>query len=191
MKEGVHMAGMLLNDIVEEIAEKTGHSLSDKSIVRKVNNLLAEIHRKYKRVPTVSKIALVSGLAEYPIPCPLSNIIQVLVDGTEYKLRYFHEEADQFYYYLEGTIGLYPKPEEDVDEGILIFHYKQPDELTIDEMEAEPDIESNFRMLLVWGVSKDATNDRDKIKLFRDEYNSLLADYIAATQLPLPDMTVE
>lgn len=183
--------GMKLIDIVEEIAEKTGHNLSDNSIVRKINNLQSELFRKYKRIPTTSRMDLENGLSDYPLPCPVTNIIQLLVDGTEYKQKYLHEDAEQFYYYLDGTASLFPVPDKDVTSGLLIFHHKQPEELPTNDMEAEPDLDSDFRMLLVWGISKDVTNNESDRKVFRDEYNALLAEYISATQLPMPDMMVE
>lgn len=185
------MEGMTLGDIVEEIAEKAKHHLGDESIVRKVNNLVAELNRKYKRVPTTSRLDLESGLSKYPLPCPLNNIVQLLVDGTEYKLRHLTEDGcGKFYYYLDGGFGLYPKPEKTISEGILIFHYTVPHKLSVNDMNAEPDIDPDYRMLLVWGVSKDVTENEKYQADFRNEYSALLSDYIAATEIPLPDIRV-
>lgn len=183
---------MTLGDILEEIAEKAKHHLSDESIVRKINNLQAEIFREYKRIPTVSRADLVKGLVTYPLPCPLNNIDQLLVDGVEYELRDFNENKTcNFYYYLNGTIGIYPPPEKDVSDGLLVFHYLFPTRLSIDAMDAQPDLDADFRMLLVWGVAKDvAENDKDQT-LFGKKYESLLANYIVASATPLPDMRVE
>jgi hypothetical protein len=177
--------GMTVGDIVEEISEKTNHNLSPSSIIRKVHNLQREIFRKHKRIMTTSRRDIESGLATYPSPCPFSNIDQVLVDGCEYRPKTLQQnDCTPFYYALDETIGLSPVPDRDIEEGLLIFHYKIPRELSINDMNAEPDLDADYRMLLVWGVCRDITPENGR---FRAEYEDLLTDYTVASALPFPD----
>jgi hypothetical protein len=182
---------MTVGDIVEEIAEKTGHVLSDASIIRKINNLMSEIFRDFKKIMTTSRLDLESGLSAYPLPCSIYNIYQLLIDGHEYTYQNLKtDDSGKVYYYIDGSFGIYPTPKTDVTEGILVFHYKVPEELSINDMNAEPDIDADFRMLLVWGVSKDVTKNKEDKAEYRDNYNDLLRSYISSTELPLSDIGV-
>lgn len=128
----------------------------------------------------------------YPIPCPITAIEMVLVGGTEYLLRDVNEsEAGQFYYYMDGSIGIYPSPEQDIQDGLMVFHYKVPRRLGLNDMNAEPDLDPDYRMLLVWGVAKDVTENAQDKASFRGEYSSLLLDYSRSTAVSLPDIRVE
>jgi hypothetical protein len=182
---------MTVGDIVEEISEKTEHFLSDASIIRKINNLMTEIFRDLKRIITTSRLDLESGLATYPLPCSIYNIYQLMINGEEYTYQNLKaEDCGNVYYYIDGSFGIYPTPEKDVAKGILILHYKVPEELSTSDMNAEPDLDADFRMLLVWGVSKDVTKNKEDKAEYRDNYNNLLGTYISSTELPLSDIGV-
>lgn len=170
--------GLTVGEILTEIIEKVSHNLSDESIIRKINELQKEIFRKYSRVATVEKINMKTGFGLYTLPCPLSNFIEVLVEGKEYKYRNLYEkdDIDQFYYSIKNALGIYPTPKKDLDNGILVYFWKQPVKLTVNDMDIYPELDADFHLLLVYGICMDIEQDDKKSAKFAVKYHTLLKE---------------
>lgn len=175
---------MFTYEILEEIAEKSGHSYSDASILRKINQVQANIFRNYVKAPTYSKLDIQAGLSEYPLPRPMGVILKVVSDGHELKysnLNGFNQT--KYYYILDGTIGLYEIPTANVTGGLVIFHKKAPHELNINDMEAKPDLEDDYHMLLVYGPLYDLLKGNESIE-YKNRHDLLLEEFKQANSLP-------
>lgn len=170
---------MLLSEVVEEIAEKSPHYLSDPSIVRKVNVLRNQLKRSHSTDNFTSSLDLESGLAQYPLPGPQGNIKEVVVNGCPYPRSELGAKSPSHYYYiLSGTIGIYPTPTIDVKGGIKIFRTEAKDNLSIGGMNDEVGLDPEYDMLLVWGVLKDIDPNNES---FKNRYNELFQGYWAAS----------
>lgn len=169
---------MKLYEVVEEIIEKSPHTLSDVSVVRKVNTLRNQLIQSNSTDITTSTLDLETNLAEYPLPCPQQNIKEVVVNGCPYERSELGAVSPcEYYYILSGTIGIYPTPKVDVMEGVQIFHTDALGELSIGDMEAEVGLK-NYDMLIVWGVLKDIDPGNEK---FEKPYDRLYPNYWAST----------
>lgn len=82
---------MNVQDVVDEIIEKLNwtnpnHGLSVESIIRKITQVRDDLIRNYgpaqqQSEVTVTQFDLVQDLAQYPLPCPAGNVIEVEVKG--------------------------------------------------------------------------------------------------------------
>lgn len=180
---------MFVYEIMEEIAEKSGHYLSPESILRKINQSQANIFRNYVKAPTYSKLDLQEGLSEYPLPRPMGTILRVVSDDHELKYSSLNEfNQSKYYYILDGTIGLSDTPKADVSGGLMIFHKKAPHELNINDMEAEPDLEGDYHMLLVYGPLYDLLKGNESVE-HKNRYDLLLEEFKQANSLPSTQQT--
>lgn len=185
---------MNLQEVVEEITEKLPPdiSVSPKSIVRKVNQLRDRILRSYgpaqRQFETVlSTLDITEGQSEYPLPCPPGSVVDVDILNTSYggngkwvrlSQRQFNDRTySPYYYFLAGSIGIYPTPEKDVPNGFKIFHVPLMEDLTTDNMNAPTGLDPDFDMLLVFGVLNETTTGPISIQWF-EKYESLLEEYI-------------
>lgn len=176
---------MYLYEILEEIAERSAHNLSDSSVIRKINQIQSNIFRNYVKEPTYTKMDLVGGLSEYPLPRPMGTIIDVVVNGSSYPYSGLKERRDGLYYYiLDGTLGLSATPKDDVTGGINIFHKKAPVELNKNMMDAIPDLDPDYHMLLVYGPLMDIVTDNDKKSEYKAKYDDLLREFLKANDTP-------
>ncbi|WP_127580181.1 phage adaptor protein [Paenibacillus koleovorans] len=184
---------MILGDIVEEILEKVGNGpgrdVSMRSIVRKVDTKHKEIHRLYgNNSDDMAVLDILEGIAEYPLPCAQGNITSVYVNDVRIPFRARNDYTMVTYYYLiDQSIGLYLYgnllPSQAWEQGLKIFHKHVPATLTVNDLNAEPDLEETYHMLLVYGVLIDIAEPSIAGK-YEKAYRELLADYIQATRDP-------
>lgn len=88
--------------------------------------------------------------------------------------RYF----GPYYYFLNGTIGILPKPCKDVSMGLKIFHIPVLAPLTVAGLGGPTGFDPNYDMVLVYGVLKEVTTGNEaaeytaKYERWRQEYES-------------------
>lgn len=183
---------MILNDIVEEILEKVGdgagRNISMRSIVRKVDSKQREILRQYgNNNDDIAVMDLLAGVVEYPLPCAPGNITSVYVNNQRIPFRQRNDyKLSTYYYLLDGTIGLFfpgGPPKDTLQQGIKITHKHVPLKLTVNDLNAEPELEEDYRMLLVYGVLIDIAEPGMMMK-YESAYKGLLSDYVRSTRDP-------
>jgi hypothetical protein len=125
---------------------------------------------------------LLANVFSYPMPVARSNIIDVLVNGCE--LPYFgvkRQAKDPFYYITDrDELGIFPTPEEDVADGLIIFHYREPFKLSEANMSLQPELDGDYHMLLVYGALAQIAEGFDDINMvnnFTAKYNGLLDEF--------------
>lgn len=175
---------MLLKDVVEEIAEKVPNHLTPQSIIRKVtqvrDRILRESGSALQQAETVcTAIDLKAGQDQYYLPCPAGNVVDVdiLIDGDwrRLTLRQFNQDSIKPYYYFQaGVIGLVPTPEEDVTQGLKLFHIPVLPPLTIEDMNRMTGFDPDYDMVLVYGVLRELAPGYD------DLYQQLLNNWRTA-----------
>lgn len=176
---------MLLSEIVEEIAEKSDNYLSPQSIIRKINFIKGNLIRNYSNNDlVVSQMDVEEGLAQYPLIVPAGSIRSVMVDDCPYPLRRLNESPySRYYYLLSGTIGISPTPIEDIPGGLRIFHERVSRQLTINDMNGEPDFDSEYHMLFVYGVLAEIHKGGESSE-YKAKYEDLLREYLIANADP-------
>lgn len=140
-----------LGEILNMIAMKYPHSYGNAEIISIVNNVQQRFFRTIYKPETASTYDLLTDIAFYPIDFSPENIIDVVVNGREYPYQNikYDPSTSQYYYITDGSIGLYPTPTDDVLGGLVVFHYKEPAKLTEDDLDASPEFDSAFHMMLV------------------------------------------
>jgi len=166
---------MNLEEIINMIALKYPHTYSVPSIIAMVNNAQQRIFRTMYKPKTAKVYDLLAGNPFYPIDFPPENIIDVVVNGKEYPHQNIQYAAQPYYYYItdETSLGIYPTPTEDVTQGLMVFHYKEPN--TLSQITDVPELDPAWHMLLVYEVCKElAMIDKDeRVNLFVAEINEL------------------
>lgn len=180
---------MLLKDVVEEIAEKAPNYLSPASIVRKVTQVRDRLIRQsggaQQQVETVcTGIDLKAGQAQYILPCPPGNVVDVDIlwhdQWRRLPLRQFHQASSKPYYYVQsGMIGLVPAPDQDEAVGIKIFHLPVLPPLTLGSFMEPTGFDPDYDMVLVYGVLREITTGKEAQENDA-KYQQLLSDYQTA-----------
>lgn len=166
--------------------ERTGNVLSMQSIIRKVDALQRDLFRRYCKIPTTHKEDLEKGNAIYPLPCPWGALLKVVVNGKPYDFLRYDGQCAPYYYQFDDSVGIVPTPDEDVAGGLLFFHRKTPRSLTISDLNAVPDLDEDYHMLLVDGVAADVADDSNQERRYRERYERLLRNFKVANLNPEP-----
>lgn len=185
---------MTLQEILDEIAEKYPHALNDDSVIRKINQVQNELYRTTFREKTMSIYNLQKDVFAYSLPFPRSNLSDVVVEGREYMYQDSKKESNvPFYYFIGKTgLGLYPTPDKDVYEGLSLFYYRYPDQLSSTNLEAVPDLDQDFHMLLVYGALVQIAenyNDIQMVNNYTAKYNGIIEE-LSNISVETPDYPV-
>lgn len=174
---------MLLSEILEEIAERYPHSLTNASVVRKLNDAQNLLFRTEVRRVGQAAYDVTAGTFLYTLPFPYSNLISVVVNDQEY--RYQDPKSQNLgtpFYYFTGSngFGLYPTPTESVTGGMTLFYNLYPVQLSASMLTAKPDLDENFHMLLVYYTLAQIASiyaDVAMVNNFASMYEGLLSEF--------------
>ncbi|MFK4167245.1 hypothetical protein ACI2LM_13445 [Paenibacillus lautus] len=174
---------MTLEEILNEIAEKYPHDLSNDSVIRKINQIQNELFRTTFQVRTAAIYNLQKGVFAYTLPFPRSSLCDVVVEGVEliYQDSKKNSSTGSFYYFIGNSgLGIYPTPDKDVIDGLALFYYKRPAQLSESDLNAVPELDQDFHMLLVYGALAqigEVFQDTAMINNFTAKYNGLLEEF--------------
>lgn len=174
---------MKLQEILDEIAEKYPHDLSNDSVIRKINLIQNELFRTTFQVRTAAIYNLQKDVFAYTLPFPRSSLCDVVVEGVElpYQDSKKNSLTGAFYYFIgESGLGIYPTPDKNVTDGLALFYFKQPTQLSASDLNAVPELDHDFHMLLVYGALAqigEVFQDPAMINNFTAKYNGLLEEF--------------
>ncbi|MDK8193772.1 hypothetical protein QP794_27190 [Paenibacillus sp. UMB7766-LJ446] len=180
---------MKVSDVVEEIIEKSPHTLSPASILRKItqvrDRLLRNLGSAQQQSETVcTAIDLVKDQLAYTLPCPQSAVTEVTMLSNDVyvrlPLRQFHNASIKPYHYFQaGQIGIVPTPDKDVTYGIKIFHAPVLYPLRLTDMDKDTGFDPDYDMLLVYGVLREITSGNEAEE-YNNKYMQLYTEYQSA-----------
>lgn len=175
---------MLLVEAVEEIQEKSTNFLSMESIIRKISGVRNRLLRMYGNEVMPVQMDLLSGIPNYPWALPHGSIVSVLVNGVKWPFAQFNQMAgSRYYYFMAGSIGLHPAPEEDVPGGLTILINKTLVPLSVNDLNAEVGFDMDYDMLVVYGVLKDIEIGSAAAE-YAVKFDLMLNDYLRANTVP-------
>lgn len=186
---------MKLSEILEEIAEKYPHGLSNASVIRKINLIQNELFRTVVDVPTTRIYNLNAGVFVYSLPFPFTSLKDVVVNGVELPYQDIKEEAvgGEFYYFIDNNgLGIYPTPKEDRVDGLALTFKKSATQLSDTDLTVVPDLDPDFHMILVYGtLAQIAENYADiaMVNNFTAKFNDMVMEYKKVAD-PRPDYPV-
>lgn len=174
---------MKLQEIINTIMLKYPHSYGIDDIIQIVNRVQVELFRTIFKPHTATQYDLIADNPFYALGFSPKRIIELLVNGKEYRLVNIRNDFTprEFYYEDENNaVGIYPTPTESVVGGLVIFHYVEPVTLTSSNLAAIPDLDSAWHMLLVYRVCKELAEDArdtDMVNGFITQIDGLEKDY--------------
>lgn len=173
---------MNLQEILNEIAEKYPHGLSNDSVIRKINLVQNELFRTIFKVKTMAIYNLQKDVFAYSLPFPRTNLSDVVVEGREYIYQDSKKGSNIPFYYFVGNdgLGLYPTPDKDVVNGLSLFYYLYPTQLSESDLSAVPELDQDFHLLLVYGALVqicEAFNDVAMVNNYTNKYNGLIKEF--------------
>lgn len=178
---------MNVQQILDEIQEKYPHSLSDASVMRKLDEIQKELFRTIYKPVVVDVMDIVNDSEFYVLGYSNTKIIDVVVNGVEYteaSVKGVSPSSGQFYYFFGDTVlGLYPTPEEDITNGLVITRYKVPQ--LLETTASIPDFDYDFHMMLVYYACKiiaENYKDFSTANGFWDQYKGLLKSFNLSKQ---------
>lgn len=179
---------MTVQEILNAIIRKYPHSFENQVIIDMINEIQKRLFRTIYKAETATVYDLIADNPFYPIDYSPQSIIDVVVNGKEYKPKNIATSASNRYYYIteDNTIGLYPTPLEDVTSGLTVFRYAEPATLTTTDLSVEPDFDKAWHMMLVYAVCKEIAEnalDSDRANGFAAQYNGLENDYYGSIKL--------
>lgn len=172
---------MKVKEILDEIAEKYPHGLSTESLIRKLNDVQNKVFRLTFKNPMLSYFSLIRGVHAYVLPFPRTSMLRVVVGGHDYNYQNIHHKSNHPFYYWIGnqTLAINPTPAADLADGLAVFHYKYPFQVTADNQDAVPELDEDFHMLLVYGVLVqicEVFQDTAMVNNYTGKYNDLLEE---------------
>lgn len=122
------------------------------------------------------------GVFVYSLPFARSNLSDVVIDGTEYLYQDSKKRSNTPFYYFVGPtgLGIFPTPEKSIPEGMSLLYYMSPTQLTEQVLDATPDLDQDFHMLLVYGSLAqiaESFNDVAMVNNFTSRYNGLIQEF--------------
>lgn len=166
---------MTLQEILTMINLKYPHAYANADIITMINDIQRRIFRTLYKPITTDTYDLMADNPFYPVTFSPENIIDVVVNGTEYPYQNIKYDAQSYFYYIEqdNTIGIYPTPTEDVTNGLMVFHYKEPS--TLSSLSDIPTLDPAWHMMLVYHACRElAVMARDDMtNTFIAEINEL------------------
>ncbi|MBA9088725.1 hypothetical protein FHR92_005243 [Fontibacillus solani] len=187
---------MELQEIIAEISEKYPHSLTNASVIRKLNQVQNELFRTTFRVKTMAIFNLQKDVFAYKLPFPQTNIIEVVVNGEEMHYQDYRQKSySPFFYFIDSrTLAIYPTPDKDVENGLALFYFRYPAQLSETDLNAIPELDQDFHLLLVYGALvqiAEAHADVDMVNNFTSKYNGLIEEFHKANNEMSKGMTIE
>lgn len=173
---------VILQEIIDEIAEKYPHGLSNDSVIRKINQVQNELFRTTFPVRNLAIYNLQKDVFAYNLPFPRSSLVGVLANGVEHRYQDVRRSSNTPFYYFVGSTGfaIYPTPTEDVEGGLTLFYNKYPTQLTTSALTVVPELDADFHMLLVYGALVQIAenfNDVAMVNNYTAKYNGLIEEF--------------
>ncbi|MEK8206768.1 hypothetical protein NST41_14340 [Paenibacillus sp. FSL L8-0696] len=173
---------MILQEILDEISEKYPHGLSNDSVIRKINQVQNELFRTTFRERATAIFTLQKGVFVYTLPIPRTNVETVVVQGRTYLHQSVVNRSNIPFYYFEGKtgLGLYPTPTENIVDGLTLFYYRYPMQLSATSLTAVPELDYDFHMLLVYGALAqicEVFQDTAMVNNYTGKFNGMIDEF--------------
>lgn len=187
---------MTLQEILDEIAEKYPHGLSNTSVIRKINQIQNELFRTTFRERATAIYTLSKNVFVYTLPIPRTNVDAVLVQGKVYLHQSVEKRSNVPFYYFEGKtgLGIYPTPTENIVDGLTLFYFRYPAQLSEAALTAVPELDADFHMLLVYGALAqicEVFQDTGMVNNYTSKYNGLIDEFQKALNKAPNDDRIE
>ncbi|CAB4127950.1 hypothetical protein UFOVP103_7 [uncultured Caudovirales phage] len=149
---------MTVQEIIEELFLKYPNSYTNTQVVNRMDRIQKRIFRNLNTL-NYSTSTTTSGTNTISTTLKSSQIRKLTIDGVDY--GYWTPEEDKparYWYWMDGNIVVFPTP---TTTGLYveIWSYKVPTTLSASSLSATPDLDSDYHMMLVYGIAKEIAED--------------------------------
>lgn len=155
--------------------------------MRKLDEIQKELFRTIYKPTVIDIMDIVNDSEFYILGYSNTKVIDVTVDGVEYteaNVKGVAPPSNQFYYFVGDTVlGIYPTPETDITNGLMITRYKVPQ--LLENESSIPDFDYDFHMMLVYYACKIIAENYKEFEVangFMTQYQSLLKSFNMSKQ---------
>ena len=177
------VSSLTLNELLTEIQEKYPHSLSNDSVIRKLDHIQKRLFRLFKKLVKTRIVSTPGQIwfePRYRVGGDVirpNDIREWIVEGMTYTYLDIQDEPLPYYYfYVDGKYGIMPQPI--ANTNIDIFHYYVPQTLVYG---STIEIEEDFQNMLIYGVCKEIAEnyqDFDAANGYAVQYNYYVDEYM-------------
>lgn len=179
---------MTVQELLDELQLKYPHSYTTTQVVNRMDRLQKRIYRQLNTISSTSLTIPLAGVSQ--VAWSTYNVRKIrsfLVDNIAYPFWTPEEpKPARYYYYENGFINFYP-PTERSNLVVTTWENDTPATLSSGSLSASPDLDTDYHMLLVYGVAKEIAEDlRDgsMATAFAYAYNDLYNELHQQTQNP-------
>lgn len=171
---------MTVTQIITQADLRFPNSVDNSDKFTILTNIQSELFRTIYKKKTFTSYDIVAGLAYYPLDFDIAKVINVLVDDEEYDWEDNNdrEASEPYAYAYENSVVIYPTPDEDIDDGLLIWHFEEPD--AIATLIQTPQFDGDFHMILVHLLCRDLaeiTGKDDRAEYFQMKANEKIKEF--------------
>lgn len=171
---------MTVQQIFDQVDLRYPNSVSDANKATMLNNIQKELFRTIYKKKTFTSYDIIEGLAYYPLDFDIAKVLNVLVDGKEYDWEDNNdrEAQDPYAYAYENSVVVVPTPSEDIESGLLIWHFEEPSPIA--SVGQVPQFDGDFHMILVYLLCKDLSEiggKDDRAEYFQMKANSKIKEF--------------
>lgn len=165
---------MTVKQIIDQARLRYPNNVPDSDQITMLGNIESELFRTIYKKKTFTSYDIIEGLAYYPLDFDIAKVLNVLVGGKEYDWEDNNdrEAQDPYAYAYENSVVVVPTPSEDIESGLLIWHFEEPN--PIDNVGQVPQFDGDFHMILVHLLCRDLAEIGGKDD--RAEYFQMKAD---------------
>lgn len=187
---------MTVQEMLDELQLKYPHSYTNAQVVNRMDRLQKRI---FRQLNTYDKTQMnLQGAGNDTLNASgikPRTIRKFTIDNIEYPFWRPEEEKPVRYYYYSSTSTIKYFPPTSTAGMILdLWYYVTPTTLSANTLGATPDLDSDYHMLLVYGVAKEIAEDlRDgsMATAFAVAYNDLYNEMQQGYQDPTPKTVIE
>lgn len=129
---------MIVSTFLSRIDNKLDNVIPEEEKISWINELEQQIYSDLVEEYTVEKDDLVAAQTTYSLgDYPVSDLVKVEVNGTEYKPTYPTYTPDNTYYHQNGDIILANAPSTDAPDGLTLYFRSRPELKTVEDKDTQ------------------------------------------------------
>lgn len=196
--------------VKRQFGDEAGVQVTDTDILRWINNGQLEIVAANNILREKATTALIKGQTVYDFPMEkVLSVDAIHVDGVPVQHMQFPEaekyintqdpkrtqEGQPLYWYDYGNqITFWPKPAQDLENGIVVFYVKEPDQVTsVNDLISIPDKYYNSLVKYVLAQAYEMDEDwqaaRTKSEQFREDLAEFAEQDVSLSSQSYPTIT--
>lgn len=173
---------MTVQQIFDMAQLRQPNSVSNPDLATMLTNIQKKLFRTIYKKKTFTSYDIVANLAYYPLDFDIAKVINILVNEEEYDWEDNNdrESEEPYAYAYENSVVLAPTPDANIDNGLLIWHFQEPDAISSTALTAVPEFDGDFHTILVHLLCRDVAEINgkdDRAEYFQMKANEEIKEF--------------